>query len=360
MLLTLCGDVSIRDKNAAAWENGTVESLFGGVQDVFHQSDRVVVNLECALTDSTGAIEKFGPNLKGTPRLADILKDAGITECGLSNNHIFDFGIKGLEDTLQALDRVGIRYAGVGANEEDSRKDLIIDQDGKRIRIVTVCEHEYSYALPDIVGARPYDPYDTNDDIRKSKEDADYVIVMYHGGKEQCRYPSPRLRKLCRSMVHNGADLVLCQHSHCIGCYEDYQGAKIVYGQGNFHFLSPDGDDMWNQGMAVQVELTDEVKISYIPVIANKTGIRLATDAEKEEILQAYEDRSKELLNGKWLDGWHEFCESKRPVYEAAIAGFHTGEYQAVQLFGHYLDCEAHTDVWRELYKTVHGLGKNK
>ena len=33
-----------------------------------------------------------------------------------------------------------------------------------------------------------------------------------------------------------GADVVLCQHSHCIGCYEQYEGAHILYGQGNFHF----------------------------------------------------------------------------------------------------------------------------
>ena len=37
-------------------------------------------------------------------------------------------------------------------------------------------------------------------------------------------------------MAENGADVVICQHSHCIGCYEEYQGCYILYGQGNFHF----------------------------------------------------------------------------------------------------------------------------
>ena len=228
MVLTLCGDISITQRNRQLWENTTAQKVFGEVVDLFHSSDRVIVNLECALTEADTAIRKFGPNLKGPAVAADLLKEAGITDCGLSNNHICDFGRIGLDDTLKELNRVGINYTGIGENEDDSRKDLIITQDGKTVRILTVCEHEYSYAMPDFYGARPYDPYDTAEDIRTAKASADYVIVMYHGGKEYSRFPSPRLRKLCRAMVNEGADLVLCQHSHCIGCVEEFKEGTIV------------------------------------------------------------------------------------------------------------------------------------
>ena len=74
------------------------------------------------------------------------------------------------------------------------------------------------------------------DHIQNLKDQCDYVIVLYHGGKEHYRYPSPYLQRVARKMVEKGADLVVCQHSHCIGCYEKYKDSMIIYDQGNFIF----------------------------------------------------------------------------------------------------------------------------
>ena len=59
---------------------------------------------------------------------------------------------------------------------------------------------------------------------------------IINGGKEHYRYPSPDLQKICRKFIDKGADLVVCQHSHCIGCEEKYNHGTIVYGQWNFLF----------------------------------------------------------------------------------------------------------------------------
>ena len=147
-----------------------------------------------------------------------MLKELGVTVCGLSNNHIFDFGKEGAIDTINAIKAAGLDYTGFGENYEDSRKNYVVEKDGETICIIAVCEHEYSYALEDRMGSRPYDEYDTMEDIRAAKAKYDRVLVMYHGGKEQCHYPSPRLYKACHAMAKSGADLILCQHSHCIGC----------------------------------------------------------------------------------------------------------------------------------------------
>ena len=74
------------------------------------------------------------------------------------------------------------------------------------------------------------------DPAEQKDNKCDYTIVLYHGGKEYYRYPSPNLQRVCRYMIEKGTDLVICQHSHCIGCEENYLSGKIVYGQGNFIF----------------------------------------------------------------------------------------------------------------------------
>ena len=335
---------------------GDVQTLFGKVADFLKTADRVIVNLECALTETDGEIKKNGPCLKADPKCADTLKRLGVTDVALSNNHVFDFGVQGLQDTMQNLQRVGLPYMGVGENDTLSRKPYIVEQDGKKIGFINVCEHEYSYALPDRMGANPFDPFLTMRDIRTLKKEVDYVVVLYHGGKEHCRYPSPRLRALCQEMVCCGADVVITQHSHCIGCYEEYEGGHILYGQGNFHFCWDGRTDLWNTALLIGLEIDDGVKISFYPIVAKSVGIDLADEEKSKEILSEFYARNEELQNGKWKDGWHAFCESVAPTYKSILRGLETAETkeEKTELFAHFLDCEAHTDVWRELFPTWH------
>ena len=205
------------------------------------------------------------------------------------------------------------------------------------------------------MGSRPYDEYDTMEDIREAKKNHDRVIVLYHGGKEHCRYPSPRLRKLCRAMARNGADVVLCQHSHCIGAYEQYENCHILYGQGNFHFVRPDIErDSWHTSLAVEYDTLSH-EISFVPVKeVGESGIGLAHGAEKDAIMTAFAARNQQLQNGEWKQGWHDFCQEKKDIYIKAIerACLADSTERENSRFAHYLDCEAHTDVWRELFPT--------
>jgi len=115
-----------------------------------------------------------------------------------------------------------------------SCKPLLVEQDGKKIGIYACAETEFSIAEDNRAGANPFDPLESLDHIADLKSKCDFVIVLYHGGKELYRFPSPYLRKVCRKIVEKGADLVICQHSHCIGAFENYHDSVIVYGQGNF------------------------------------------------------------------------------------------------------------------------------
>lgn len=353
----LLGDLSPTAVTNPLFVSGDINALFSDAASLFDSCDVSIVNLECALTNSSQPIQKLGPALKAAPETAGVLARLGVDYCGLSNNHIFDYGAEGVADTMRALDEVGIQYTGFGKNYEDSRRDLVIQHGGDSLCLIAVCEHEYSYATDTAMGSRPIDPFDTIEDIREAKRRGGRVVVYYHGGKEQCSYPSPRLHKLCRAMADAGADVVLCQHSHCIGCYENYHDCHILYGQGNFHFVKPNfaTSETWNQSLAVQYD-TQTHAISFIPVVNTDTGIALAAGQEKDLILNAFEQRNAELASGAWLDGWRIFCQENKKAYMdwmcQAFANMENG--LPAEVFGHYLDCEAHTDVLRELCSTWH------
>ena len=356
MKLILCGDIVPTEYTTATFDRQDCAELMGDTLPALRAADFAVANLECALTNADTPIRKCGPNLKGRPEFARVLAECGLTHLGMSNNHVMDFGEAAMRETERAIREAGMIPFGAGENDQDSRRAVYLEKDGVRAAILGVCEHEYSYALPHHYGANPFDPFDTMEDISLAKAKADYVIVMYHGGKEQSQFPSPRLRKACRAMVRAGADLILCQHSHCVGCHETYRGGQIVYGTGNFNFVHYLEHPHWHSGLMLRASVDKNgLAVEYLPVVPNErlTGIELAKGERKEAILAGFEARSVTLQDeDAWMKEWRAFCEGVRPNYESAASRF--GE----QIFPHYLDCEAHLDVWQTLFETWHRTDK--
>ena len=351
----LLGDVCPNTTSKEPFENGDVATLFTDTLPLFEGNDINFVNLECAPTAGESAMKKCGPVLRATPRVAEVLGKVGVTVCGVSNNHFFDAGRDVADESFGYLAAAGIDVTGWGENYEDSRRNYVVEKDGESVAIVAVCEHEYNYATADRRGARPFSEFDTIEDIRAAKAKHDRVIVAYHGGCEYCQYPSPRLLETCRAMVRAGADLVLCQHSHCLGCYEQYEGGHILYGQGNSHFVSPKNKHAtWPDSLGVRYD-TAANTVEFVPITCTENGITLAKGEKKDAILTAFEQRNAELQSGAWREKWHEFCESKRHLYMDLVVGRSYGENATEddnETFAHFIRCEAHLDILRELCPT--------
>ena len=126
MKLAIAGDVSVTESNAKYFAEQNVKILFNDVPSVWKDCDRVIVNLETAITDKNTPIKKFGPNLKAPFGTVETLKEAGVTDLALSNNHIFDFGKAGLKDTVSEIKKNGLSFTGIGENYLESRKNLVL------------------------------------------------------------------------------------------------------------------------------------------------------------------------------------------------------------------------------------------
>ena len=348
------GDTVPTEDSEKYFINGDADKLFGKALNYFRSADKFFVNLECVLTDSDTPIKKIGPALKASPECVNGLVAMGVTEVCLANNHVYDFGERGFRDTVAALDEANISYLGVGEDNTDSRKPYFFECEGKRFAVINVCEHEYSYALVDRCGANPIDSNLIMQDIRMAKSLSDYTFVLYHGGNAYCRYPSERLYRLCHEMVLSGADVVLCQHSHYIGCYESFAGGHIVYGQGKFNYLKFVANNCRQTGMAVEVVIEDgKLSLAFHPLVFSGTADFATGDAAKE-ILRGFAERNQSLKNGEWLHGWRSFCESVRDDYTKIMfnAFKPDSNENEREFFAYYLNCEAHLDVLRELFPT--------
>ena len=216
------------------------------------------------------------------------------------------------------LDKNDIKYVGGGNNLSFASKSFVREINGKKIGFYACAEHEFSISTDKTCGANPFDPLESFDHVVKLKKECDYVIVLYHGGKEHYRYPSPNLQKICRKFIEKGANLVICQHSHCIGCKEDYQDGTIVYGQGNFIFDRNNKGEYWDTSLLIK--LNDDFSIEYIPLVKVDGGVRLAEGENAQEIINNFDKRSKEIT----IDGFIEkkYSEFANKMIEGYLFSF--------------------------------------
>lgn len=364
------------DINRVLFETGNIEALVGKeLLGLFKQSDLNVFNLEVPLTDASTPINKFGNNLKSPTKTIYGYKALEPIFLTLANNHSLDHGVEGLTTTLELLNKHDIKNAGAGANVKEAKKPFIFEKDGIRIGFYLCAEHEFTVASCHTMGANPFDVLESFDDVEALKKTCDYVIVLYHGGKEFYRYPSPMLQRYCRKFVDKGADLVVCQHSHCIGSREDYGNGTIIYGQGNFIFNSEfyiQHKEFVKDSLLINVEATkDSFIVSEVPIRSTELGTRLATESEADETLTAYKQRSEHIRDAHFVvQAYKDFADThvKRYLREFIGRSFIIRTINA--LFGrklmqlllgktsylaiqNYLECEAHHELFLRGIKNI-------
>ena len=314
------GDLVPTESNYKLFEEGNVKNLIGEeLLEKLNKADYTIFNLEVPLTDEQHPIVKCGPNLIAPTATIKGLKAINPHFFGLSNNHILDQGVEGLSSTIKVLENAGIDYSGVGKNLDEAEKAFIKEIGGKKIGIYCCAEHEFSIATETEPGANPFDPLVSLDHVEALKKVVDYVIVLYHGGKEHYRYPSPYLQKVCRKLVDKGADLVVCQHSHCVGCEEKYGSGTIVYGQGNFLFDNSNSE-FWQTGLLIG--LNENFEVLYYPIVKAKNTVRLADEGKSKEILEAFYERSEEIKGHGFIEvEYSKFVSGYLNNYLEALSG---------------------------------------
>lgn len=323
MSIIIGADLVPTASNQKLFSCGEVEELFGELLlKTLEAADYRIFNLETPLTDVAAPISKIGGALLAPTGTVTAMKKIGVDLFSLANNHIMDQGEQGLNSTCEVLKKAEISYVGVGEDVRSASKPHIFVVNEKKIGVYSCAEHEFSIATDKHCGANPVDLLDSPDHVAQLKKQCDYLIVLYHGGKEYYRYPSPMLQKVCRKFAEKGADLVVCQHSHCIGSYEYYQDSMIVYGQGNFIF--DDGEmDCLQTGVLIKID--DEFKVSFLPIHRTGNCIRMATGDLAENILTQMGERSAEtikldVIESRYLD----FASEYHNYYLKAMHGHTT------------------------------------
>lgn len=330
--IVIGADIVPTDSNGGAFCEGNLDNLIGStLQDYLENADYIALNLETPITDKEERIIKCGPAHMAPTKSIIGLKRINPFFYTLANNHIMDQGESGIVSTVTELEKNGIKYAGVGKTDGEKARPHVAVVNGVRIGFYCCAEHEFSITGDNLWGANPYDPLVSFDHVKQLKEHCDLVVVLYHGGKEYYQYPSPEVQRVFHKFAETGADVVVAQHSHCIGCYEEYEESFLIYGQGNFLF--DDVENTYNsEGILIEIIFNknginggndkDIKNISYIPVIRENNITKMADEARKAKILGELRKRSEEIaVQGTVEKRYNEYALKMSTSYKNILLG---------------------------------------
>jgi len=316
--IIIVGDLFPTDQNVSFFSKGDIDSLFGKeITQLFSGADFCVCNLEGALTDHPDKCRKTGPVKVATTSAVEAYKKLGIDLCLLANNHATDGGHQGMIDMTCTLDNAGIKHIGAGKNQNEIVRFIIQKVGGLNIGFYNVSETMYNKPTKDTAGVWLYDEYEVCRELEQLKKQCDYLIVLYHGGIEKFHYPSPETRKRFYRMADCGADMILSQHTHCIGCEEYYNGSYLLYGQGDF-LLKNFAPGLTDTGLIVELVIVNgQVQIKKHKV---KSVDNLFVRYDEQQDLSEFNIRSNKVGDEEYVfKELQRFCDKELRLYLTAF-----------------------------------------
>jgi poly-gamma-glutamate synthesis protein (capsule biosynthesis protein) len=189
------------------------------VLSYFEQDDYSFVNLEGTLGDK-GTLQNKKYRFRGSAKYTKVLTENSVEGVTLANNHSFDYGQEGLDETKRILEEAGVDFA-------DHKETVLLTTDTGLIIGM--------YAV-DFTREKPAEE-EMQNSIQKLREDgAEIVVCAFHWGQEN----TFRINKLQNDYGHlaidSGADIVWGHHAHVLQPIEEYNGGVIFYSLGNFVF----------------------------------------------------------------------------------------------------------------------------
>lgn len=280
--------------------NYDYSTFMRNVVDVFNNDDYTIVNLETTFTDSTIKADKGTGRVfhfKGPKEYVNILTSSSIEGVTLANNHTYDYGEVGINDTMNVLKENNVDFCGNGFK-------IIKDIRGTKIGFL-------GYGAWWI--SKEFNENLKNDIEELRNEGCSIVIPYFHWGDEGQYIPSETQKSIGRYAIDNGADMVLGSHPHVMQSMENYNGKLIVYSLGNFCF-GGNSNPTDKQTLMIQTKFEMEdnnikgIKYKVIPTIVSSVNYKndyiptIASNDEESLIIDKINELSPTLNNSISLD----------------------------------------------------------
>jgi len=296
-----CGDVMLGRKVDEMIGQAGYYYPWGNMLPIMQQTDFNIANLETALTTSHHRVRKTF-NFKAAPDRVATLKAGNIHAVNLANNHILDFSVSGLTDTIHALQEADIKYVGAGRSRAEARQPAFITYRGSRIGLLGFTDNEPGWRAGLSAGTNYLDPFDTRDRlhallaVEQLAREADLAIVSIHWGPNMRDKPDPAFVSLAHEMVEAGADIIHGHSAHIFQGIEVYHDKLILYDTGDYVddyvtdvFLRNDHSFFF----MAEASGKEVIRLQLVPVVISNCQVNMAPAADSSRAIRRIQRLSR-------------------------------------------------------------------
>lgn len=292
--LVFGGDILFDDYYAImAQMNARGEGIEGSISeemlDVMRSADICMLNNEFPYTDRGTPTPGKKFTFRAKPEYASYLQDMGVDIVSLANNHAYDYGEVSLTDSIDTLNALDMPFVGAGRDIEEAVKPVTFVANDIRIAILSATQIE-RYPDPNTPSATAEKPgvfrcLDISrllEEIKKAKEENDFVIVYVHWGSESTDQPDWAQLEQAPQIAEAGADLVIGDHPHVLQGIVYHGSTPVFYSLGNYLFNSKSQDTCL---VEVKVDENGLKSLQFIPGRQQNCSVFMHHDEEKERVL---------------------------------------------------------------------------
>lgn len=279
--LAFLGDLMLGGDVSRNLRGRPPERFWGDTLTVLREADAVIANLEGPITTNDQRWQRSWKmfHFKADPETVHILTAGNVRFVNLANNHILDYGERGLFDTLGALDRAGIGYGGAGRNIAEASASRILGVQGLKIGLISATDQMQDFAAtPEGPGTNYMEFRSASPGlawIERSVSDlrragAALVILSLHWGPNMRTAPSDDFRSFAHAAVERGVDVIHGHSAHVVQAIERYRHGVIFYDTGNFiddYWEIPFRRTTWSFVFGLTVENGRLSRLTLVPVL---------------------------------------------------------------------------------------------
>ena len=237
LIIHATGDVNVDPGYIGVFAATGYETALAGVESLFTSDSLTIINLECPVTDLGTAADKTF-TFQCDPSALPALAAAGVDVANQANNHVLDYGIEAMLDSVDRLEAAGMEPVGVGANVADATTPALFDINGWTIAVLGfggVVPAPSWIATDERPGMADGDTIESMvAAVEAADALADLVIVTIHWGVELDTTPRADDVARAEAMIGAGADAIFGHHSHRLNPMEMVGGRPVAWGLGNF------------------------------------------------------------------------------------------------------------------------------
>lgn len=212
-------------------------SMFTDIEPIIKNYDLRYYNQESIIGGKKIGVSHY-PRLNSPEEIGENLVSIGFNLVSLANNHSFDKGEAGLQNSLAFWkSQKGVKTAGSYSSFEEQSNIPVYEQNGIKYAFLayTMCTNGLSAPKGKEYYVNVYDETQVKNDVTNARNNgAEVVIVSMHWGNEYTHVPTNIQKETAAYLSNLGVNLIIGSHPHVIQPMEYINDTLVIYSLGNF------------------------------------------------------------------------------------------------------------------------------